>query len=1169
MKITLTRFLVLFCCLHLFILASAQLNYQTGGFGTAASTYTDLGTNGSVITMTDNDFGCSLPLPIGFTFRFNGTDYDSLLVYVDGFVKLGRDTASSQLLFSTFVQPPAGGPFNSTLPSDTNLIVPFGQDLWNRGGAQNPEFRIHTSGFPGVRVCTIQWKNVSDKLQNAVTSQYDTINFQLKLYESTNWIEFVYGRWVPSTNPSSARFAACGLKGNSTLSNQLLTVTKGSTVSWQLPTINAGNYVNNAVNYGNNVGVARPAPDPGRIYRFTPVVFNDIAVNAVYALGKIARNAYVPDSIRAAVSNPGVNAQSNVPVTLTISGSNTHVATSTIPFIAPNTTAIVAFPPYAPANYGNSIITVSVPSDDNNANNSKDYGLSVSERSFAYTDTLQLAGQAWGSTAFVFWGCRYQIQGTRRITTVRSFLFSNSDALGDTICAFILDTVGNILGRSPAYVVQASDLGTWLTFTITNPPTLSNRAFIAGVSNGLQTSNLFLGTVQNEVPLRANPNLFFQIVHTAGNNITNIPSGAFFGTPNLTNLGRLVMECTADQLPANDVGISAGFPSNNLTVPTNTSIPLTALISNFGTASRPSGILVRYRVNKGTIIGPIVSNATIAPNDTASVLFAGTNALNFATPGSYNIQIWTQSAQDAAAFNDTINLVVNAVSSGLTIPYRSENIVLGTDWSSPINVNNIIKQVTAVTPNGLSNSNTLTFDNFSFFGEGIVCSPMLNFNGLSNPVLNFHVAHAPNTFAVSDSLEVRVSTNGGYTYTTMYTRLGQGGTLPLGTVAPQGTLFTPATTNEWRQEFINLSAFANTPRIVIAFRNVSGTGNRIYISNVQVTNPQVVSSFPISGLGSYPSGAAIVSFTSAGNTNGVMVSSFYHGMPPSVASPVYAANSAATTNNSAIFTPSNVSNRYWNFTYSGVGTGNLPATIGYQLLIDYATLFGVNNGDSVYIMRRPSHNSSWIALNTARLGTSLLTGIINSFGDFALGSSSTSSNPLPAELLDWKGLRSKEDVSLNWTTSSELNNIGFDIERSFDGEAFNKLNFVKGQLNSNTTNYYTFTDAHQKQPAYYRLKQLDADGKYTYAPIIHVSGMEEPVVISPNPFSKDVFITNTSGTIQAIVLFDVQGKKHVELNNPSENVIQLKDEVISLPAGIYFVRIITANQSYSYRIVKQ
>jgi hypothetical protein len=1168
MKITLTRFLVLFCCLHLFFLASAQLNYQTGGFGTVASTYADLGTNGSVITMTDNDFGRSLPLPIGFTFRFNGTDYDSLVVYVDGFVKLGRDTASSQLLFTTFVQPPAGGPFNSTLSSDTNLIVPFGQDLWNRGGAQNPEFRIHTSGFPGVRVCTIQWKNVSDKLQNAASSQYDTINFQLKLYESTNWIEFIYGRWVPSTNTSTARFAACGLKGNSTLSNQLLTVTKGSTVSWQLPTINAGNYINNAVNYGNNVGVARPAPDPGRIYRFTPVVFNDIAVNAVYALGKIARNAYVPDSIRAAVSNPGVNAQSNVSVTLTISGANAHTATSTIPFIAPNTTAIVAFPPYAPANYGNSLITVSVPSDDNNANNSKDYGLSVSERSFAYTDTLQPAGQAWGSTAFVFWGCRYQIQGTRRITTVRSFLFSNSDALGDTLCAFILDTAGNILGRSPAYVVQASDLGTWLTFTITNPPTLSNRAFLAGVSNGVQTSNLFLGTVQNEVPLRANPNLFFQIVHTAGNNITNIPSGAFFGTPNLTNLGRLVMECTADQLPANDVGISAGFPSNNLTVPTNTAIPLTALISNFGTASRPSGIPVRYRINNGAIIGPVNSAATIPSNDTASVLFSGTNALNFATPGTYNIKIWTQLTGDAATFNDTINLVVNAINSGLTIPYRAENIVLGTDWSSPRNVNNIIKQVTAVTPNGLSNSNTLTFDNFSFFGEGIVCSPMLSFNGLSNPVLNFHVAHAPNTFAVSDSLEVRVSTNGGYTYTTMYTRIGQGGILPLGTVAPQGTLFTPASSIEWRQEVIDLSAFANAPRVVIAFRNVSGTGNRIYISNVQVTNPQVVSSFPISGLGSYPSGAAIVSFTSVGNANGVMVSSFYHGLPPSVASPVYASNSVATTNNSSIFTPSNVSNRYWNFTYSGVGTGNLPATIGYQLLIDYATLFGVNNGDSVYVMRRASHNSSWIALNTTRVGTSLLTGIINSFGDFALGSSSTSSNPLPADLLDWKGLRSKEDVLLNWTTSSELNNRGFDIERSFDGEVFNKLNFIKGQLNSNTTNFYAFTDAQQKQPAYYRLKQLDADGAFTYSPIIHVSGMEEPIVISPNPFSKDVFVTNTSGAIQAIALFDVKGKKHFELNNPSENVIQLKDEVISLPAGIYFVRIITANQSYSYRIVK-
>ncbi len=1169
MKTNFTTLKLLQLCSFIFLFSFssyAQLNYQTGGFSTSGGTYVDLGTNGSVVTMTDNDYGHSAPLDIGFTFRFNGTNYDSLIMYVDGFIKLGRDSASSPLLFSTFVQPPAGGPFNSTSTLDTNLIVPFGQDLWNRGGLQTPEFRIYTTGSVGSRTCTIQWKNVCDKLQNAVTTQYDTINFQVILHETTNWIEFMYGRWVGSTNASNARFAACGLKGNSTLANQLLTVTKGSTVSWQLPTINAGNYVNNAVNYGNAVGVARPAPDIGRTYRFTPVVFNDIAVSAVYSMGKVPMGAYTPDSIRAYITNPGVNAQTNVTVTLTVSGANTYSTTANIASIPSAGNAIVSFAPFMPTNYGTNVVNVSVPADDNAANNSKDYGMSVSERHYAYTDTMVPAGQAWGSVAFTVWGCKYRITGTRMITTVRSFLFSNSDALGDTICGMILDTLGNVLGRSPSYVVQAADLGTWLTFNISVPPVITNSAFIAGVANGAQTANIFMGTVQNEVPLRPNNTYFYQITNSTASNISTHAAGTFFGTPGVTSLGRLLMECTADPLPPTDAGITLAYPVNNLTVPTGVNIPLRAVLKNLGTATQAAGIPVRYNVNGGTVKGPVNSSVSLNQNDTNTVLFTGANALNFATAGTYTIKIWSGLTGDALSYNDTLTITLNAVSSGLGIPYRlSTNIPAS--WLLQKNPNTQIKTTTVTLPNGVSGANVMYFDNFSIIGEGLIYSPLFNFTGLTNPTLHFHIAHAPSTFVANDSLQVMVSDNGGLSFTALYTKSGQGTTPALGTVAAQGTAYTPAGAADWRQDYVDLSAYANTPNILIAFRNMSGTGNRIYLSNINITNPSATNNTPINTTGNYTSGNFTISLGAAGAANGVLSINSYMETPVSAASPVYATNAAATTNSSAIFTPNNVSTRFWNVNYSGIGTGNLPATVTYQVIVDFSTMPGILFPDSIYVMRRSEHNGSWTAVNTTRIGNSLVTGNMTGFYDFALGSTLTS-NPLPVNLLNVKATRESKNVLVTWQTASEKNSNHFEVERSLDNVSFVTIGKVKATGNTTETQNYLYADAGNLMQSYYRIKLVDMDDNFTYSPSVHVDGIKEGISLNPNPFINTVTINLKEVAAQEIHVYDMRGKEQLSLIVPANQKEITLTELKHLANGVYYITITTYNETITKRLIK-
>ena len=619
-----TRILLLLLFITSAQFSFGQLNYQVGGFSTMGSTYNDLGTTGSAITMNNNDSGhsASIVFPSAFSFTYNFHTYTSFVMYVDGFLKLGDGAGDTvvnapSLLYTSFTNTLGtltGGPFNnstttaigSSAVQDSSLIVPFGEDLY--AGGNTPDFRYALTGVYGTRVLTVQWKNIKDKLQCGAPTQYDTINFQVKLYEGTNAIEFVYGRWVASTNTSTSHFAACGIKGNNCTNVQLITVTKGSTVAWSSPTGNAGNYTVNALNFGNNVVTARPAPDPGRVYHFNPVVYNDISVNTIYAQGKIALPFYTSDSIRVNISNPGINTMTSVPVTLSITGANTYTTTVTVPSIVgtggtgPVVNMNVSFPPYTPINYGKNIIRVYTPTDDNILNDTANYGLSVSSRNFAWTDsTVGIATSSGYLAPMAFLNPFYVNSNTGLVSQVKAFIASNSQATGDTIFGMITDMTGVILGRSANYIILSSDLGNYVTLNITNPPALKNSYFLAGIACGSTVNPslasplnfYYLASQQNENPSRPTTSSTFPYLNyviTGPANLANANVGTSFGAPYTQYPNyRLMMECFVDPDTA-DVGISASIPANNGMVPTGSPISLRAYVKNFGSNVRASGL---------------------------------------------------------------------------------------------------------------------------------------------------------------------------------------------------------------------------------------------------------------------------------------------------------------------------------------------------------------------------------------------------------------------------------------------------------------------------------------------------------------------------------------------------------------------------------------------------
>ncbi|MFC5270554.1 T9SS type A sorting domain-containing protein [Adhaeribacter terreus] len=112
--------------------------------------------------------------------------------------------------------------------------------------------------------------------------------------------------------------------------------------------------------------------------------------------------------------------------------------------------------------------------------------------------------------------------------------------------------------------------------------------------------------------------------------------------------------------------------------------------------------------------------------------------------------------------------------------------------------------------------------------------------------------------------------------------------------------------------------------------------------------------------------------------------------------------------------------------------------------------------------------------------------------------------PLPVSLRSFKGQVSSGGISLKWQTASEQNNDRFEVERSTDGKHFEKIGMVKGNGNSSNTIAYNFLDRHPQQGTnYYRLKQVDFDGKFEYSNIIWVQNTDKSsafsVMMAPNP----------------------------------------------------------------------
>jgi len=223
------------------------------------------------------------------------------------------------------------------------------------------------------------------------------------------------------------------------------------------------------------------------------------------------------------------------------------------------------------------------------------------------------------------------------------------------------------------------------------------------------------------------------------------------------------------------------------------------------------------------------------------------------------------------------------------------------------------------------------------------------------------------------------------------------------------------------------------------------------------------------------------------------------------------------------------------------------------------------------------HNVSWDSVYTL---------IIDESGN-NLTDNITLINPaeglLPVELLSFTGSYLNNEVILNWITSKEINNYGFEIQRSLweSGNINNynwiKSGFVEGIGNTNYNSNYTFKERNLQSGKYkYRLKQIDYNGNYEYfmlADVIHIGTPGNFTLYQnyPNPFNPETKIRFEVPVYSKvkITLYDLNGREVLKLMedvfNPGSYEIKLNAN--SLSSGTYFYKFESGNFIQTRKLV--
>ena len=184
---------------------------------------------------------------------------------------------------------------------------------------------------------------------------------------------------------------------------------------------------------------------------------------------------------------------------------------------------------------------------------------------------------------------------------------------------------------------------------------------------------------------------------------------------------------------------------------------------------------------------------------------------------------------------------------------------------------------------------------------------------------------------------------------------------------------------------------------------------------------------------------------------------------------------------------------------------------------------------------------------------------------------------LPVKLLSLVALpQNNNSINVTWATATELNNAYFDLERSTDGKQFEAITRIAGNGTTNALHHYSFLDT---KPAtginYYRLRQIDYDGKATVSPVVSavLTQQNANLVINGNPVADELHATLTAetATTLTVALFAIDGKLiQTQTIAAQAGRNEITANTANLPQGSYLLKVTNERGiSYIARFVKE
>jgi hypothetical protein len=172
--------------------------------------------------------------------------------------------------------------------------------------------------------------------------------------------------------------------------------------------------------------------------------------------------------------------------------------------------------------------------------------------------------------------------------------------------------------------------------------------------------------------------------------------------------------------------------------------------------------------------------------------------------------------------------------------------------------------------------------------------------------------------------------------------------------------------------------------------------------------------------------------------------------------------------------------------------------------------------------------------------------------------------PVPVELISFSATTDSKNVILNWSTATEINNSGFEIERRYDKTDWLEIGFVPGHGTTTEKQNYSYIDQNVNAGIYsYRLKQVDFDGTFEYSNeiLVNVTASLEFTLDQnfPNPFNPNTLIKFSipNSSQVSLKIFNTLGQEMETLVNEEKQVgtYEVNWNASNLQSGVYFYRL--------------